>query len=97
MSLPLARWANEWKSVALFIVVAVVVSLGLVREADQQRATEVRQAQIIRALAEENNEAIAANGDFQSCVWLSIIRPKVIGHQGRQQNAIHRCEERYLS
>lgn len=88
---------TEWRGVIVFGVVAVLLSFTLVIRAADQQAVEERQRQIIAALAAENNEAIAANGDFQTCVWLAIVRPRVIGHQQRAANAIHQCEKKFLS
>ncbi len=87
---------REWRGVALFMVVAVIVALWLWNSGAQQQGTENRQRQIIAALAHENSEAIQANGDFQTCIWLSIVKPNVIGHEDRGRWAVKQCQHKYL-
>lgn len=88
---------REFASVAVFLSVILVVSLWVVHDNAAQRATQERQALIIKTLAEQNNEAILANGDFQSCVWLSIIKHRNLDNQHRSVRAIRACERKYLS
>ena len=92
-------WAKlrEWGGVAAFCAIILVVSLLVVRDSANDAAIEQRQRVIIAALAEENNEAIQANGDFQTCVWRAIIRPRIQGHTHRAARAIRQCDARYLS
>ena len=91
------QWAREYGGVAVFLSVILVVSLWVVRDNQQQRATETRQREIIATLAEQNNDAIQANGDFQTCVWTSIVKAKHLGNQKRSARAIRACDRKYLS
>ena len=88
--------AKEYSGVAVFLSVVLVVTLLIVRDNANSTAVEQRQRVIITALAAENNEAIKANSDFQSCVWLSIVKPNVVGHEDRSVWAIKACERKYL-
>ena len=87
---------KEWKGVAVFMLVVVIVALWLWNSGAQQQGTEHRQQEILTALAHQNYEAIKANGEFQSCIWLSIIKPDVVGHEDRAVWAIKKCERKYL-
>ena len=88
---------KEWRGVAVFMLMAAIIALWLWNSGAQQQGTENRQRQILAALAQENSAAIQANGDFQSCVWLSIVKPNVIGHEDRARWAIKNCEKKYLT
>ncbi len=92
----LRAWLFESKAFVVYIVLVAVVAVWLVSSNAAQDATAERQREIIATLAKQNSIAIAANGDFQTCVWLSIVKPKVIGHEKRAANAIHKCEHQYL-
>ena len=87
---------REWAGVGAFLILMLILVSGLsfvsIREANRARET----AEEIVAQSELNFVAIQRNGDFQTCVWRAIVKPRVVGHKKRVINAIRACDKRWL-
>ncbi len=87
---------KEWRGVGLFLAFAAILAFWVANSNSHQQAVDARQQEIIKALARDNFEAIQRNGNFQTCVWRSLIRPHVAGNTKLARRAIRQCDHRYL-
>lgn len=95
----LTRWTQGIILIMVSILFFTWGILGSVKVGEQtERIVQRVEAQHV-ALEKKQAELLQIvidNGEFQSCVWHEVIRPKNVGNQKRTVKAIRECEKRYL-
>lgn len=80
----------------LFFSWGLFGSLQVEKQTKDIASLVARQHAEAEQAATELLERIITNGEFQSCVWHEVVRPKNVGNQKRTVRAIRGCERRYL-
>lgn len=92
----LKEWVREWAAVGTFLAVITISSLFIVYATVRSSHEAAVQRDRIATSNEAALKAIVSNGEFQTCVWTSIVKPRVVGHQHRSIRAINHCADKYL-
>lgn len=97
------RLSRYTQGVILIMVSFLFFAWGVLGAAQVDRQTrdiaELVEAQHMAAAKNQDEllHIVIDNGEFQTCVWHSIVKPKNVGNQKRSVRAIRQCERRFLN